>query len=186
MTDYDDIELRSPGARFDQVREHIGEDKFAQLTAALYNLTVLHDRQVAEDTDDKPIDVAAILEALDNATTVGLDRTLDSTEDVLRAIERERALKSHNKSKFSDPGGRPSKVERVVHQIDIAQRLYLMNEDVDQEYVHGKALESLRAADPSRPTYYKIRDRIANHDYLPYSSEEVDEWRETAGVAKPS
>lgn len=186
MTGYSEVDLRSPEAGIEQVREHIGEDTFAQVATALYQMTVIRDRRLEiEETDAAPLDIGGILEHLDQATTVGLDGRLRDTEDVLRAIDRECAIRRHNESEFSDQGGRPSKVDRVVSQIDRAQRLYLLNEYVDQEFVRNKAVESLRTADPSRPTYYKIRDKIAAHDDLPYAADDVDTWRETAGVAKP-
>lgn len=113
-------------------------------------------RLIQDLEERRDIDVLHVLLSLSAASQL-------TTEDITRAIEREAKIMRSNQD--SDrPGGRPSKVDSLVQSIEsscaIADRGGYETSS-DQIAARNRQIrQTLREADISRRTFYRVRDRI--------------------------
>lgn len=94
------------------------------------------------------------------------------TEDVERALEREAKIIRSNQDE-DRPGGRPSKVDKLAQEIgsscSVAAKRGYVGADDQVEARNRQIQQTLRNADISRSTYYRLRDHVQTEHGLDIS-----------------
>lgn len=174
MREYRASLLDRPEANLERAAQGFSDEQWKEIAAALYNIGMVH------PGNDDPIALNRVLRAIDESLTDGFD-----AETLVTAVEREQKLRKHNRRQAigKDTGGRPSKVDQFVRTVEVAHVAAEKTPDlVPEEEVQTKAIDILDELSPSRPTWYKMRDRLHASE-TPYTTDDAEQWLESSTVS---